>query len=79
MLAATHPVFAGPAVERVKAAGIDQIIATNTVPLRDEVQAALPEIKVLSVAPLLGEAIQRIHRNESVSALFRRGKTKMKV
>jgi ribose-phosphate pyrophosphokinase len=64
----THAVFCGPAIERLKAAPIKEIIITDTIPLRPE--AKLDQIKVLSVAPLLGEAIKRIHRNESVSRLF---------
>jgi ribose-phosphate pyrophosphokinase len=71
MLAATHPVFAGPSVERLKQINIDRIVVTDTIPLRPEVQKALPMITVLSVAPLLGEAIRRIHLDQSVSALFR--------
>jgi ribose-phosphate pyrophosphokinase len=65
---ATHGVLCGPAIERLKASPIREVIITDTIPLRAE--QALPKIKVLSVAPLLGEAIKRIHRNESVSRLF---------
>jgi len=65
---ATHGVLCGPAIERIKASPIREIVITDTIPLRDEQR--LPNIKVLSVAPLLGEAIKRIHRNESVSRLF---------
>lgn len=65
---ATHGVLCGPAIERLKAAPIHGIIITDTIPLRPE--QTLPKIKVLPVAPLLGEAIKRIHRNESVSRLF---------
>lgn len=67
-VAATHGVLCGPAIERLKAAPIKQVVITDTIPLRPEQQ--LPKIKVLPVAPLLGEAIKRIHRNESVSRLF---------
>ncbi len=67
-LAATHGVFCGPAIERIKAAPIEGIIITDTIPLAEDQK--LPKIKVLSVAPLLGEAVKRIHRNESVSRLF---------
>ncbi len=70
ILAATHPVFAGQALERLAKADIDQIIVTNTIPMRDEVTRTLGNVKVLSVARLLGEAIRRIHLNQSVSALF---------
>jgi ribose-phosphate pyrophosphokinase len=70
LLAATHAVFAGPALDRIAGARIDQICVTNTIPLRQGVRDRLPQITVLSVAPLLGEAIRRIHSNQSVSALF---------
>jgi ribose-phosphate pyrophosphokinase len=58
----------GPAIERLKASPSREVVITDTIPLRPEQQ--LDKIKVLSVAPLLGEAIKRIHRNESVSRLF---------
>lgn len=65
---ATHPVFSGPALERLEKAPIKEVVVTNTIPLSKNF---LPEkIKQLSVAPLLGEAISRIHDGESVSALF---------
>jgi len=65
---ATHPVLCGPAVERLRDAGIKQIIVTNSVPVPPAKQ--LPNLRILSVARLLGEAIKRIHCNESVSRLF---------
>jgi ribose-phosphate pyrophosphokinase len=67
-VAATHGVLVGPAVERLTAAPIDSIAITDTIPLKPE--QMLPKIKVLTVGPLLGQAIKRIHRNESVSMLF---------
>jgi ribose-phosphate pyrophosphokinase len=67
-VAATHGVLCGPAAERLRAAPIDKIILTDTIPLRPD--QMLDKIEVLTVAPLLGEAIKRIHRNESVSRLF---------
>lgn len=70
VLAATHAVFAGPAKERLVEAGVDEVVVTNTIPVQPEVQKALPKLTVLSVASLLGEAICRIHLNQSVSALF---------
>ena len=66
---ATHGVLAGGAVERIKAAPFDEVVVTDTVPLNDKA-ASLENIKVLTVAPLLGEAIGRIHKNESVSIMF---------
>jgi len=67
-LAATHGVLCGPAIGRIQRSPIDGLFITDTVPLAPE--KAIPQIDVLSVAPLLGEAIKRIHRNESVSRLF---------
>lgn len=65
---AVHPVFSGPALERLEAAPIKEVVVTNTIPMRDTV---IPEkIKQVSVAPLLGEAISRIHDDKSVSSLF---------
>ncbi|MEN6324934.1 MAG: ribose-phosphate pyrophosphokinase, partial [Syntrophomonas sp.] len=61
----THPVFSGPAIERLAAAPIKEVVVTNTIPLTKERQ--LPNITVLSVAPLVGEAILRIHEDLSVS------------
>ncbi len=67
-LAATHGLLCGSAVESIEKAPVDKLIITDTIPLPAEKQIA--KITVLSVAPLLGEAIKRIHRNESVSHLF---------
>ncbi|MBI1826324.1 MAG: ribose-phosphate pyrophosphokinase [Planctomycetes bacterium] len=69
-VAATHAVFAGPAVERLSAAEVNEIVVTDTIPLRAEVQKKLSNMTVLSVANLVGEAIRRIHEHRSVSALF---------
>jgi ribose-phosphate pyrophosphokinase len=68
ILAATHGLMVGSAFEKVQAAPVDALILTDTVPLPPEKQ--MDKLTVLSVAPLLGEAIKRIHRNESVSRLF---------
>ncbi|MGD0900341.1 MAG: ribose-phosphate pyrophosphokinase [Thermoguttaceae bacterium] len=67
-LAATHGLLVGGAVPRLRKAPIDGLFLTDTIPLPEE--KAIPKLRVLSVAPLLGEAIKRIHRNESVSRLF---------
>ncbi|MCA9066834.1 MAG: ribose-phosphate diphosphokinase, partial [Planctomycetaceae bacterium] len=67
-LGASHAVLCGPAVERLRAADVDGIVVTNSCPLQPSQQ--LPNITVVSVAELLGEAIRRVHRNESVSYLF---------
>ena len=63
-----HAVLSGPAVERLRAAPIEEIVVTNSIPLSPE--KLLPTMTVLTVAPLLGEAIRRIHDEESVSTLF---------
>jgi ribose-phosphate pyrophosphokinase len=68
-VAATHGVLCGPALERLKASPVQEVVITDTIPHPPGV--LLPNTRVLSVAPLLGEAIKRIHRNESVSRLFR--------
>jgi ribose-phosphate pyrophosphokinase len=65
---ATHPVLCGPAVDRLRDSPIKQVIVTDSIPLPPNKQ--LPNIKVLSVAPLLADAIKRIHMHESVSKLF---------
>ncbi len=67
-VAATHGVFAGPAIERLAAAPIDSIVVTDTIPLPKDKK--LDKIVQLSVAPLLGEAIKRIHLHKSISSMF---------
>ena len=64
----THPVLSGPAVERIQNSSIKELIITNTIPLPEEKK--IDKITELSVAPLLGEAIIRIHELQSVSVLF---------
>jgi ribose-phosphate pyrophosphokinase len=68
--AATHGVFAGPAIERLTAANLSEIVVTDTIPLQAGVKDKLKNLTVLSVADLVGEAIRRIHEHKSVSALF---------
>jgi ribose-phosphate pyrophosphokinase len=65
----THAVLSGPALERISKSEIKSIVATNTIPVRDGMKSH-PKIQILSVAPLLGEAILRINRETSVSSLF---------
>ncbi|MDD5153537.1 MAG: ribose-phosphate pyrophosphokinase [Thermodesulfobacteriota bacterium] len=65
----THPVLSGPAIKRIEASPISKLIVTDTIPLGPEAQKCR-KIEVLSVAGLLGEAIQRIHNEDSVSSLF---------
>jgi ribose-phosphate pyrophosphokinase len=66
---AVHGVLSGPAIERLEAAPIDQVIITNTIPVNGD-RARCRKIKVLSVARLLGQAIRSIHEETSVSSLF---------
>jgi ribose-phosphate pyrophosphokinase len=65
----THAVLSGRAVERIENSCIENLIVTDSVPLKSEAKSSR-KIKVLSVAGLLGEAIKRTHLNDSVSSLF---------
>jgi ribose-phosphate pyrophosphokinase len=67
--ACTHAVLSGPAIERINESDLEEVIVTNTIPVDDKLQKC-KKITVLSVAPLLGEAIKRIHEESSVSSLF---------
>ena len=67
--AAVHPVLSGPALERVESSALQLLLVTNTVPV-DAAVAKCARIHPLSIAPILGEAIQRIHDGTSVSSLF---------
>ncbi|MBX3129423.1 MAG: ribose-phosphate pyrophosphokinase [Polyangiaceae bacterium] len=66
---ATHGVLSGPAVERIAASALKEVVVTNSIPPSDEAKAC-EKIRVLSIARLLGEAIRRIHNSDSVSSLF---------
>ncbi|TSA55406.1 MAG: ribose-phosphate pyrophosphokinase [Planctomycetaceae bacterium] len=66
---ATHGVFAPQALDRLAKTPIDQVVVTDTIP-HNKTSKKISNIKVLSVASMLGEAIKRIHRNESVSNMF---------
>jgi len=65
---ATHPVFSGPAIQRIASSPVKEVIVTDTIPVDDD--RKLDKITVLPIAPLLGEAIHRIHTGLSVGALF---------
>ena len=71
LVGATHGVFAGPAIERLTSAPIDGVFVTDTIPL-NEAANKLKNLKILSVAPLIGEAMRRIHSNESISTMFQK-------
>jgi ribose-phosphate pyrophosphokinase len=66
---ASHAVLSGPAVENIHNSVIEQVVITNTIPLTAEA-ASESKIKVLSIAGLIGRAIQSIHEETSVSKLF---------
>jgi len=70
MACATHPILSDPACERLSKSKITEIVSTNSIPLRAKAQAELPNLKILSIAGLLAEAVRRIHNEESVSSLF---------
>ena len=65
---ATHGVLSDPAIERIRDSALREVVITDSVPLPPSKR--IPKITTLSVAPLIGEAIKRIHRGESVGALF---------
>ena len=69
MAAATHPVLSGPAVERIIASPLEEVLVTDTIPLREDAKRS-GQFTVLSTARLLGETIKRIHHSDSVSSLF---------
>ena len=66
--AVSHAILSGPAVERIRGSLIEEFVVSDSIPIGPEKKD--PILKVLSVAPLLGEAIRRIHSEESVSSLF---------
>jgi len=66
---ASHAVLSGPAIERIRDSKLVELVVTNTIPLTEAAQN-VPKIKVLSIAGLLGRAIESIHMETSVSTLF---------
>ena len=67
-VAATHGLFAGDAISKLSKSPIDSVVVTDSVPLPEEKQ--IPKIKQLTVSKLLGEAIKRIHNDQSISRIF---------
>ncbi len=65
----THPVLSGPAIDRIQDSSLNSLVATDTVPLSKEAKAC-DKIKTLSIAKLVGEAIMRSYRGDSVNSLF---------
>ena len=66
---ASHPVLSGPAISRITESCIEQVIVSDTIPLTSSGRAC-PKIKIISVSDLFGEAIKRVHAQDSVSSLF---------
>jgi ribose-phosphate pyrophosphokinase len=62
-------VLSGPAVQRIEASPLDEVVVTNSIPLSPSAKAC-KKIRTVSIARLLGEAIRRIHNSDSVSSLF---------
>jgi ribose-phosphate pyrophosphokinase len=65
----THAVLSGPAVENINGSVLDELVVTNTIPLRPDARAC-SRIRSLTIAGLLGETMRRIHNDESVTSLF---------
>jgi ribose-phosphate pyrophosphokinase len=68
-VAATHGIFSGPALDRIKNASIEEVIVTNTLPVGADIEA-LDNVTVLSIAPILAETLQAIFMDSSVSSIF---------
>ena len=66
MACCTHPVLSGPAYDRIEKGDLDELVITNTLPIKQ----SSSKIKVLSTAKMLGEVIRRVYNNESVNSLF---------
>ncbi len=64
----THPIFSGPAIQKIDSSPVKKVVVTNTVPVNGGKESE--KISVLSIAPLLGEAIHRIHTGQSIGAMF---------
>ena len=65
----THAILSGEAVDRIEASVLDEVVVTDTIPLQERARTS-KKIRVRSVAPLLAEAIQRTHNEDSISSLF---------
>jgi ribose-phosphate pyrophosphokinase len=66
---ATHGVLSPPAADRIKNAPLEEVVITNTLPLHDDA-AALPNLRVISIAPLVADALKAIFMDDSVSRIF---------
>ena len=65
----THPVLSGPAIDRITASEIDELVVTNSIPLTKDGQKC-SKIRVISIAPIISECIKRLSNEESLSAVF---------
>jgi ribose-phosphate pyrophosphokinase len=65
----THPVLSGQAIQNIEASELDELVVTDTIPLRESA-VTCPRIRQLTMAPLLAEAIRRVCNEESISAMF---------
>ena len=65
---ATHPVLSGPAIERIEASAIEELVLLNTMPIPEEKR--IDKMKILSVGPIFAEALTRIHNNDSISKIY---------
>ncbi len=68
-IGATHAIFSDKAVENITGSPIEEVVVTDTIPVKEDVKK-LTNLKILTVSDILGEAVKRIHRNESISAMF---------
>jgi ribose-phosphate pyrophosphokinase len=66
----THPVFSGPAVDRLNDAALDELVVTDTIPIPAEKARAIRHLRVLSTAAMFGDAIRRIHAGRSISEMM---------
>jgi len=71
LVGATHGIFADEAVKKLRKAPIEEVVVTDTITLKNKIRKGMGNIKVLTVAEMLAEAIKRIHNDESVSSLFK--------
>ena len=68
IIAATHPIFSGPAIERLRSSAAEEVIVTNTLPIPDT--SVFEKLTVLSIAPLISQAIHEVFEDGSVTSLF---------
>jgi ribose-phosphate pyrophosphokinase len=67
---ATHAVFSGNAMQKLQEAELDELVVTDTIPISSQLQEGIPNLKILSTAPMFGDAILRIHGGRSISEMM---------